>query len=43
MKTYRLITFVAAMLITVLIARVFTDEKVGAPPDQAHVMAADAP
>jgi hypothetical protein len=32
MKTYRLITFAAAVLITVLIARAFIDEKVGASP-----------
>jgi hypothetical protein len=43
MKTYRLITLVAALLITVLIARVLTDEKVGASFDQAHVAAAEAP
>jgi hypothetical protein len=43
MKTYRLITLAAAVLITVLVARVFTDEKVGASPDQAHALAAQAP
>jgi len=43
MKTYRLITLVAAVLITVFIARVFTDEKLGASPDQAHAAAVDAP
>jgi len=33
MKTYRLITLIAAMLITALAARVFVGEKVGASPD----------
>jgi hypothetical protein len=43
MKTYRLIALIAAVLITVLIARVLTDENVGASPDQAHAVAAQAP
>jgi hypothetical protein len=37
MKTYRLITFIAALLINVLLARALTDEKVGAPEGQAQV------
>jgi hypothetical protein len=43
MKTYRLITLVAALLITVLIARAFTDEKVGASPNLAPTAAAGTP
>jgi hypothetical protein len=43
MKTYRLITLVAAVLITVLMARFLTDEKVGASADQAHSVTAQAP
>jgi len=43
MKTYRLITFVAAALITVLIARVFTDEKIGASAGQPSATAMEAP
>jgi hypothetical protein len=43
MKTYRLITLVAAVLITVLIARVLTDEKVGASPYQTRTSIAVAP
>jgi hypothetical protein len=43
MKTYRLITFVAATLITVLIARVFTDEKIGASAGQPYATAVEAP
>ena len=35
MKTYRLITLVAALLITALEARVFIGEKLGASPDPA--------
>jgi len=41
MKTYRLITLVAAVLITVLIARFFTDEKVGV--SAAEAATAEAP
>jgi hypothetical protein len=43
MKTYRLITLVAALLITVLIARAFTDEKVGASPNPVQSAAAGTP
>jgi hypothetical protein len=39
MKTYRLITLIAAVLITVLLARFLSDEKVGNPQDQAPVAA----
>jgi hypothetical protein len=41
MKTYRLITLLAAVLITVLIARVLIVEKVGV--SQAQAAAAEAP
>jgi hypothetical protein len=45
MKTYRLITLTAAVLINVLIARALIDEKVGAAPalGQAATTAAEAP
>ena len=45
MKTYRLITLIAAVLITVFIARVLTadDQKVGVSPGGADVVAAQAP
>ena len=43
MKTYRLITLVAAVLITVLVARFLDDGKIGVSPDQADVAAAQAP
>jgi hypothetical protein len=43
MKTYRLITLVAAVLITVLFARFLSDEKVGVSSDQGNVIAAQAP
>jgi hypothetical protein len=43
MKTYRLITLAAAVLINVLVARVLIDDKVGASPDQAPAAAAEAP
>jgi len=43
MKTYRLITLAAALLITVFFARFLSDEKVGAPSDRADVIAAQAP
>jgi hypothetical protein len=43
MKTYRLITLVAATLITVSLARVFTHEKVGDPETESSFTAAGAP
>ena len=43
MKTYRLITLVAAVLITVLIARFLSDKKISALPDEAQAAAAEAP
>ena len=43
MKTYRLITLIAAVVITAFFARFLSDEKVGASPDQADVIAAQAP
>jgi len=43
MKTYRLITFVAAVLITVLIAQFLSDKKISVPPDEAQAAAAQAP
>jgi hypothetical protein len=43
MKTYRLIALVAALLITVFVARFLSDGKIGASPDQADVVAAQAP
>jgi hypothetical protein len=43
MKTYRLITLVAAVLITALIARFLSDKKISAPPDEAQAAAAEAP
>jgi len=43
MKTYRLISFAAAVLITVLIARALMDEKVGASPALTQAAAAEAP
>jgi hypothetical protein len=44
MKSYRLITLAAAVLMTVLFARVFTDEKVGVSPDLADgTVAVQAP
>ena len=43
MKTYRLITLAAALLITVFFVRFLSDEKVGVSPDQAGVIAAQAP
>jgi hypothetical protein len=43
MKTYRLITLVAAVLITVSVARFLSDGKIGVPPDEAAVVAAQAP
>jgi hypothetical protein len=44
MKTYRLITLLASVLITVLIARVLTDdEKISASADQPHATVAQVP
>jgi hypothetical protein len=43
MKTYRLITLVAAVLITVLAARVLVSEKVGASPDPTQPAIAVVP
>jgi hypothetical protein len=43
MKTYRLITFFAAVLITVSLARVLSHERVGDPQAQAAVAVASAP
>jgi hypothetical protein len=43
MKSYRLITFVAAVLITVFTARFLSDGKIGVSPDQADVVATLAP
>jgi hypothetical protein len=43
MKTYRLITLAAALLITVFVARFLSDGKIGVSPDQADVVATLAP
>jgi hypothetical protein len=43
MKTYKLLTLVAAVLITVFVARFLSDGKIGVSPDQADVVAAQAP
>jgi hypothetical protein len=43
MKTYRLITLVAAVLITVLIARFLSDGKISVSPDEMQTSAAEAP
>jgi hypothetical protein len=44
MKTYRLITLAAAVLINVLVARVLiVDDEIGVSPDQAPAAAAEAP
>jgi hypothetical protein len=43
MKTYKLITLVAAVLITVFVARFLSDGKIGVAPGQADVVAAQAP
>ena len=43
MKTYRLITLVAATLITVSLARVFSHEKIGYPQTESSFTAANAP
>jgi hypothetical protein len=42
MKSYRLITLTAAVLINVLIARTLIDEKVGAAPALPQAAAAQA-
>jgi hypothetical protein len=42
MKTYRLITLVAAVLITIFVARFLSDGKIGVP-DRADAVAAQAP
>ena len=43
MKTYRLITLVAAVLITVLIARFLSDGKISVSADEVQASAAEAP
>jgi hypothetical protein len=43
MKTYRLITLVAAVLVTVLVARFLSDKKITVPADEAQAAAAQAP
>ena len=43
MKPYRLITFLAALLITVFIARALTDKKVTLSQDQVPGAAEQAP
>jgi hypothetical protein len=43
MKAYRLITLVAALLVTVFVARFLSDGKIGVSPDQADVVATLAP
>ena len=43
MKTYRLITLVAAVLITVSLTSVLSHERVGDPQAQASIAAAGAP
>jgi uncharacterized membrane-anchored protein YhcB (DUF1043 family) len=43
MKAYRLITLVAAVLITALLARFLTNEDVGQLQDQARVESAATP
>jgi hypothetical protein len=43
MKTYRLITLVAAVLVNVLVARVLiVDDEIGVTPDQAAAVTAEA-
>jgi hypothetical protein len=42
MKTDRFVALVAAGLITLFLAGVFTHEKVGAPPEQTHAAVLDA-
>jgi hypothetical protein len=43
MKTYRLITLCAALLITASLARVFSHERVGEPQAQPAIAVAAAP
>ena len=43
MKTYRLITLCAALLITASLARVLSHERVGDPQAQTPIAAASAP
>ena len=43
MKTYQLITLVAATLITVSLARAFTHEKIGDPQTESSFTAGGAP
>jgi hypothetical protein len=43
MKTYRLITLCAALLITASLARIFSHERVGDPQAQTPVAAVSAP
>ena len=43
MKTDRFVALVAAVLIILFLAGVFTHEKVGAPPEQTHAAALGAP
>ena len=43
MKTYRLITLAAAVLITVLFTRFLSDEKISVSSDQADFISAQAP
>ena len=42
MKTYRLITLCAALLITASLARVFSHERIGDPQAQPAIVAVDA-
>jgi hypothetical protein len=43
MKPDRLITLIAAILSTVLLARALTGEKIGSSLDEAHAAALEAP
>lgn len=44
MKTYRLITLAAAVLVNVLIARTFiVDDEIGVPADQMQTVVVQAP
>jgi hypothetical protein len=43
MKTYRLITLAAAVLITVLIAQFLSDKKISGPPAEAQATATEVP
>jgi hypothetical protein len=42
MKTDRFVALVAAALVTLFLAGMFTYEKVGAPPEQTHAAVLDA-